>query len=210
MLKCEVIQDLLPLYHDGVASAESKLLVDEHLKQCSNCRKILETVQNGSLIEPLDIDYAEIGILNKVKNELRMKKIITAFISITVALALVYGIFFLPFSLPYSPEKIKVSISSADGLIDIYYNGNYQGINARAEGDALYIGYHGTVFTQIWQGGDALQFTVGPNSAIDFGRSSEYIPITEQINRIFYLDFRSIRDDDFMTVRESAELIWER
>ena len=37
-LPCEVIQDLIPLYVDGVCSAKSKLYIEEHLKSCETCR----------------------------------------------------------------------------------------------------------------------------------------------------------------------------
>lgn len=37
---CNVIQDLLPLYHDGVCSEDSRKLVEEHLKTCEKCGKM--------------------------------------------------------------------------------------------------------------------------------------------------------------------------
>lgn len=40
-LPCEVIQDLIPLYVDGVCSAKSKLYIEEHLKSCETCHKYL-------------------------------------------------------------------------------------------------------------------------------------------------------------------------
>ena len=40
-IKCEVIRDLLPLYHDDVCSEESKKLVEGHLASCENCREEL-------------------------------------------------------------------------------------------------------------------------------------------------------------------------
>ena len=39
---CNVIRDLLPLYHDGVCSPESRQLVEEHLEECADCRGELE------------------------------------------------------------------------------------------------------------------------------------------------------------------------
>lgn len=36
--KCDIVTDLAPLYHDGVASAASKKLVKEHLRECPECR----------------------------------------------------------------------------------------------------------------------------------------------------------------------------
>ena len=40
-LPCEVIQDLIPLYVDGVCSAKSKLYIEEHLKSCETCHNYL-------------------------------------------------------------------------------------------------------------------------------------------------------------------------
>ncbi|WP_443664116.1 zf-HC2 domain-containing protein [Dysosmobacter sp.] len=40
-MNCGIIQDLLPLYHDGVCSPESRTEVEEHLKTCPDCRAAL-------------------------------------------------------------------------------------------------------------------------------------------------------------------------
>lgn len=37
----EIIQDLLPLYHDGVCSDKSRAAVEAHLQECGICRKAL-------------------------------------------------------------------------------------------------------------------------------------------------------------------------
>ena len=39
MMKCEIIRDLIPLYLDKVCSEDSRKLVEEHLAECSECRK---------------------------------------------------------------------------------------------------------------------------------------------------------------------------
>ena len=39
-ISCNVARDLLPLYHDGVCSAESRVLVEAHLKECPDCAAI--------------------------------------------------------------------------------------------------------------------------------------------------------------------------
>lgn len=36
-LTCPVVRDLLPLYHDGVVSEETSLLVEEHISKCADC-----------------------------------------------------------------------------------------------------------------------------------------------------------------------------
>lgn len=40
-MNCKIVQDLLPLYHDGVCSEESRAAVEEHLAGCESCRQQL-------------------------------------------------------------------------------------------------------------------------------------------------------------------------
>lgn len=42
---CEVVRDLLPLYHDGVCSKKSRDMVEEHLTECEACKKELEEIK---------------------------------------------------------------------------------------------------------------------------------------------------------------------
>lgn len=39
---CELIRDLLPLYHDGICSDTTKKIVEEHLAECKECSLILQ------------------------------------------------------------------------------------------------------------------------------------------------------------------------
>ena len=36
---CEMIQDLIPLYIEGICSDESKKIVEEHLSLCKSCNE---------------------------------------------------------------------------------------------------------------------------------------------------------------------------
>ena len=38
-ISCNVIQDIMPLYVDEIVSEDTKKLVEEHLKECEDCRK---------------------------------------------------------------------------------------------------------------------------------------------------------------------------
>ena len=42
MMKCEIIRDLIPLYLDKVCSEDSRKLVEDHLSECSECRKYMK------------------------------------------------------------------------------------------------------------------------------------------------------------------------
>ena len=45
-ISCDIIKDLLPLYHDSICSEESKNAVEEHLKCCESCRDELRTMDS--------------------------------------------------------------------------------------------------------------------------------------------------------------------
>lgn len=54
--ECEMIRDLLPLYHDKVCSKTSERAVEEHLKECVPCREIAEKLNNTAYDEKLKIE----------------------------------------------------------------------------------------------------------------------------------------------------------
>jgi predicted anti-sigma-YlaC factor YlaD len=43
-LSCDIIKDLLPLYHDDVCSNDSKTMVEEHLANCDDCKAELQAM----------------------------------------------------------------------------------------------------------------------------------------------------------------------
>ena len=56
---CEIIKDILPLYHDNVCSEESRALVEEHLMECTSCGELLKIISD-ELAHPVNaIDEAK-------------------------------------------------------------------------------------------------------------------------------------------------------
>ena len=53
---CEIIQDLLPLYIDDVCSIKSKAIVEEHVTECSNCKKLLDELDNQVVTQELSTE----------------------------------------------------------------------------------------------------------------------------------------------------------
>ena len=47
--QCEIVRDLLPLYLDGVASGQSRQMVDEHLSECRECSELFSQMKNSEL-----------------------------------------------------------------------------------------------------------------------------------------------------------------
>ena len=87
--QCKIVEDLLPLYHDGVCSEESRQMVDEHLAQCEDCRKMLGQI-DGELVSPIvkDADIKPLKSINKAVKKGK-KKALIAGISIALAVMIV-------------------------------------------------------------------------------------------------------------------------
>lgn len=50
-LSCEIVQDLLPLYEDDMCSKASRDAIEEHLKECPDCRNQVQHIRNFSELE---------------------------------------------------------------------------------------------------------------------------------------------------------------
>ena len=72
---CGVVRDLLPLYRDNVCSEDSRRVVEEHLAMCSECPKILEQMEDGSVEELLT---AETGSVLSVHRKKERRTAVTA------------------------------------------------------------------------------------------------------------------------------------
>ena len=44
-MNCNIIKDLLPLYVDGCCCEESAKVIEEHIKNCEECGKYLESIK---------------------------------------------------------------------------------------------------------------------------------------------------------------------
>lgn len=48
-MNCDIIQDLIPSYIDGICSEASKNCVEEHIENCAECREIVALCKNNAL-----------------------------------------------------------------------------------------------------------------------------------------------------------------
>lgn len=90
--QCKIIEDLLPLYHDGVCSEESKQMVQEHLAQCEECRSLLSKIDE-ELAAPAEVEDVKLleGI-GKAVRKVRKRALATgAAIVLAVVLLLFAG-----------------------------------------------------------------------------------------------------------------------
>lgn len=74
-LDCEIIQDLLPLYEENYCSEQSKILVEEHLKECKVCQEKLENFRKEISTTMIQEDIDE-KIIKKGMRKIKRIKII--------------------------------------------------------------------------------------------------------------------------------------
>ena len=72
-ISCDVVTDLLPLYHEGVCNQSTKKLVAEHLEACESCRDLLGRISNTTIDNKIKAERQEV-ILHQAK-ALRMRYI---------------------------------------------------------------------------------------------------------------------------------------
>lgn len=95
---CNVIRDLLPLYVDEVCSAESRKMIEEHLKECSECKAYMESMSDHASkekkliqIDPED-ENRKASSLRNVKKEIRRRQFLTAVITVLVIVCVSFAV----------------------------------------------------------------------------------------------------------------------
>lgn len=96
---CNIVKDMLPLYIDDLCSAESKQMVEEHIKECDDCRRVLESMKEGEeTIASYDVNNTDSDeqLIKRVSKDINRKtsksrKISAACIGVVVVL--LFGLF---------------------------------------------------------------------------------------------------------------------
>ena len=55
MKDCAIVKDLLPLYIEDMVSEETKLFINEHLKECEDCRNELDILKSEEPVSAPEI-----------------------------------------------------------------------------------------------------------------------------------------------------------
>ncbi len=85
-LPCAVVRDILPLYHDGVVSAETRSAVGEHLMGCESCRAEYEAMEQALPKTP-GKDGTTLGRFQALMKRQKRKKIIAIVLAVVLAVA---------------------------------------------------------------------------------------------------------------------------
>lgn len=99
-LTCDVIQDLIPLVKDGVASDDTIVIVNEHIKNCDECKSELNVLEFKSE------DTASVKdemIITSIKRSIYMTQLTILIVGTGIGLALTntmgmfYNFIIMPF-----------------------------------------------------------------------------------------------------------------
>lgn len=76
-IKCEMIQDVLPLYVDGLTSQVTNQEIEEHIAECEVCRTILERMREPEMVEEMMEEKEKIDLLKVTKRRNRKHVVIS-------------------------------------------------------------------------------------------------------------------------------------
>ena len=112
-LPCAVTRDLLPLYAENMVEQETRVLIEEHLDECADCRAKLSEM-NVPAENPVDT----VKPLQNLKRQIRKKRLYAAALAALIVFVGVYTYFFRTMAIQLVPWQ--------DGLIEIVGVKTYQ------------------------------------------------------------------------------------
>ena len=89
MKECKIIRDLFPSYIDGLTSETTNQYIEEHLKNCEECKKVLEDMKKDLKLDETKTNGKEVQYIKKFSN--KMKKLKVALIVILLIFVLSYA-----------------------------------------------------------------------------------------------------------------------
>jgi len=116
-ISCDACRDLLPLYADGVTSAESAALVEAHVAACEDCQAGLTRLRT---VLPILKKSPKRAMLT-VKQKLRVRRVAIAVGSALGAAALLFGLimFLVNATLPVKAPPKDLKCSVVDGVFKV-------------------------------------------------------------------------------------------
>lgn len=221
-ISCNIIKDILPLYLDGVVSDDTKKMVEEHLKECDQCRnEAVKLKQDVVLPASKSVRLAETEVMKGLKRKLFRKKFLVSVISVILTIAVLSGVYsYMVMTKTYVPyDSGKVQIQEENGALYVVYQGDDLGGTVSFDPAEVTIdGKEQNVFTfycytTLWSE------YIEPFFDDETERTQErimYAGQKDEIDRIYYGEFDSADplsaeyDYASMLAGPEMEIIWER
>lgn len=81
---CDLVRDLLPSYIYKLTSVESNKLIEKHLSECNDCKRVFENMKSSEIRSEENKSKKYINFAKKYKNKLRILNITLLLIFITI------------------------------------------------------------------------------------------------------------------------------
>ena len=72
---CDLVMDLLPLYHDEVCGESSKKIIEEHLAECDSCKSVMAKIDDNTYTDRLAKERET--IIGQYTKKVRKKTLLT-------------------------------------------------------------------------------------------------------------------------------------
>lgn len=122
-LTCELVEDLLPSYIDGLTSDVTNTAVREHISHCDKCKTTLESMNEPYNEEKIKNEKKEIDFLKKARKR-SIRVVLSSLISVVLVVSIVLG------SLPY---LIRYSLDDSMVFCNLTVEGDTFNIKASAD-----------------------------------------------------------------------------
>jgi hypothetical protein len=86
---CKIIQDLLPNYIDNLTTKESNDFIENHIKECEDCKKVLENMKKDLKIDDNKNEKKIINFIKKYNKKMKILKL--SLLAIIIFYVLVLG-----------------------------------------------------------------------------------------------------------------------
>ena len=216
---CDMIQDLLPLYLDGVCSEKSKKAVEEHLAECSDCKDFFAAMRETDKIE-IDTHSAnrerqKAASFQAVKKKLFRKQILAAFATVIVLVVITFAtVGVLKNTHKVVEYEDNVSVSMVDGNL----MGRLQGsrilhvsikrVTVTVEGQEenyLFFCMYDTKWDKLITGSDVFS-----EYTLYFSDKG-----ADQIDTVYYFtgdytDIESMSSEELQDIIDASELLWSK
>ena len=216
---CNLIQDILPLYLDGVCSEESKAIVEQHLAGCPDCKNYYMAMSEaGEIIITLpdaEREYQKATSFQSVKRKLFRKQILVVASSLVLLAVIAFAVIgVLKNSVNVVEYEDNISVSMIDGSLVGRLNGSQE----------TYVKIIRTTIEADGQENNYLFYYVSDTKWDDLTTNrqvfSEYVLCpadkgADQIDSVYYYTgnytgIETMSNDELQEVIDTSVLLWSK
>ena len=204
-MKCEIIQDLLPSYIDGLTSEASNQEIEKHIEHCDTCRGFLQGMKKSIATNAVELeDTSFMQMIRRIKRVNFEKSILAVAVVVCILVTISYGISSYMFGhKSVLPEEVRIACRTEENTRKLIFHSNKEDWH-------IVVSYHGTPYdTQdealLELGLLKYRYWDGPIEEYSNTYSIEFVDedtfVVKTGDEKEYIDFD---DDDFLSINLSG------